>query len=589
MPISRLSSGAPRSSDDGALTTRTPTASPRNDLEGPTSPGTSPIFRGHLEIRLEGGPPARRLIAEPHLVIGRVQGVQVFLDHHTVSRRHAEMFCDPFGRFWIRDLGSTNGTQVNGEPVTEQALSPGDRISIGDYTIAFNVDLPESRGAVRPPPVEFEKPTEIRTLLDFEPPRIAAEHLRTLLTLSRQLISIESPEERLAALCDLAVRDDFQGLSAVVLRVEGGTSVRLSRTHRHGGEVDDDPPYVSRRVLRAVRETREPVLAGNLPTLQEGSLSLGLTISAEVMELGVIACPLGETDRRLDVLYVTLPPACGNAEWLSLLALAAEVYQQSEVAWTARRHAQEHLAIERELGTARQLQRALLPQRLDFLQLDVAVGFEPCKWVGGDYVDAVQLADGRVLLAVADVCGKGLQAALVTSSLHTMVRAALDSGPTVSQLVERVNHHLCEWLPSHSFVTMVVAAIDPRTGEIECVNAGHPPVLVADRDGDVRLLQSAANPALGVAPCSIEPQRALLEYGDVLLMCTDGLTELRGGDEQEMLGLERLGERFARICAERPDERSASVAEALHAMLERYRGDELPGDDRAYVIAQRRR
>jgi serine phosphatase RsbU (regulator of sigma subunit)/pSer/pThr/pTyr-binding forkhead associated (FHA) protein len=586
MPTSRLST---RSSDDGALTTRTPVAPPRSDLEGPTSPGTSPLFRGYLEIRLEGGPPTRRVIAEPHLVIGRVQGVQVFLDHHTVSRRHAEMFCDPFGRFWIRDLNSTNGTLVNGELVTEQALSPGDRIHIGDFSIVFNVDLPESRGAARPPPVEFEKPTEIRTLLDFEPPRIDAEHLRTLLELSRRLISIESPDERLATLCDLAVRDDFQGLSAVVLRLEGGASTRLTRTHRQGGQVDDDAPYVSRRVLRAVRETREPVLAGNLAAPDGGALSLGLTISADVMMLGVIACPVSANDRFLDVLYVTLPPGCCTSEWLSLLALAAEVYQQSEAAWTARRHAQEHLAIERELGTARQLQRALLPQRLDFDALDVAVGFEPCKWVGGDYVDAMELPDGRILLAVADVCGKGLHAALVTSSLHTMVRAALDTGPTVAELVERVNRHLCDWLPSHSFVTMVVAAIDPRTGEIECVNAGHPPVLIADRDGDVRLLQSAANPALGVAPCAIEPQRALLEYGDVLLMCTDGLTELRGGDQQEMLGLERLGERFARICAERPDERSAAISEALHALLEGYRGDELPGDDRAYVIAQRRR
>jgi serine phosphatase RsbU (regulator of sigma subunit) len=290
----------------------------------------------------------------------------------------------------------------------------------------------------------------------------------------------------------------------------------------------------------------------------------------------------------MDALYVTLPPSYGSVEWLSLFALAAESYQQSEAAWAARQHAQAHAAIERELWTARQIQRALLPKTLDFAGLDIAVGFEPCKWVGGDYVDAVPLPDGRVLLALADVCGKGLQAALVASSLHTMVRATIDGEPSLPALMERVNRHLCEWLPAHSFVTMVAAAIDPATGEIECVNAGHPPVLIVDRDGDLRALQSAENPALGVARARMVPQRALLELGDVLVMYTDGLTELRNGDK-EMLGQERLGEGFARICAASPDHGSADIGEALARMLVAWSGVQLPEDDRAFLLAQRRR
>ena len=120
----------------------------------------------------------------------------------------------------------------------------------------------------------------------------------------------------------------------------------------------------------------------------------------------------------------------------------------SEEAWAARRHAQAHAAIERELLTARQIQTGLVPKKakLDFKGLDVCVDFQPCKWVGGDYVDALPMPDGRVLFTVADVCGKGLQAALVTSSLHTMVRASVDVQPSLSALVERVNRHLCDCL-----------------------------------------------------------------------------------------------------------------------------------------------
>ncbi|APR84998.1 Serine phosphatase RsbU, regulator of sigma subunit protein [Minicystis rosea] len=561
----------------------------RGVLSAPEPQIRGSSWKGYLEIRFDGNVVSQRLLTEPHLLIGRIAGVQVFLDHHTVSRRHAEMFCDPFGRWWIRDLGSTNGTLVNDVVVNDdQVLSPGDRISVGDFAINFHLEAPDSAHAsARAAPVEYEKPAEIHTLLDFEPPRISAGHLRTLLELSRRLIAVEGREARLASLCELAVRSDFHAMTAVALRLGEGGATRISRTYHLGGLVGDDAPYVSRRVLRAVRETREPVLAGNSAPIGD-STSLELTMSREVMELGVIACPLAVDGGTIDLLYVTLPPHFSGPEWLSLFALAAEVYQQSESAWAARQHAQAHAAIERELQTARQIQRALLPRRLDFPGLDVAVGFEPCKWVGGDYVDVAELSDGRVLLAVADVCGKGLQAALVTSSLQTMVRASMDHTPTIAELMERVNRHLCEWLPAHSFVTMVVAAIDPATGDVECVNAGHPPVLIVDRHGDLRLLQSAENPALGVAPSRMELQRARLDLGDVLVMYTDGLTELRNAG-LEMLGQERLGRDFSRICEDRRGAPSADMADALGKMLERFRGDRLPDDDRAFVVAQRSR
>lgn len=582
MSISRPISG---SGTSGQLLAQSGRTRSRSDFEGVTHPGVQ--RKGCLEIRLNGGPPERHLLTETHVVIGRVPGVSIFLDHHTVSRRHAEMFCDPFGRFWIRDLGSTNGTLVNDEPVQEQVLSPGDRIGVGDYTITFSLEMSDTgRGPGRSMAVEYEKPTEIHRLLDFEPPRIAATHLRTLLELSRRMIGIERPEDRIAELCSLAVRSDFHAMTAAVLRLDGATTTRLSRTHHPGGLVGDDAPYVSRRVLSAVLETREPVLAGNLQSQPSDARSIELTIAREVMEMWVIACPLRVAGDEVDVLYVTLPPSFGSAEWLSLFALAAEVYQQGEAAWAARIHSRDHAAIERELQTARQIQRALLPTQLDFLGLDVAMGFEPCKWVGGDCVDVHELPDGRVLCYVADVCGKGLQAALITSSLHTMVHASSDNAPSLAALMERVNRHLCEWLPAHSFVTMVAVMIDPASGEIECVNAGHPPVVIVDRDGDLRFLQSAENPALGVAPFHMEAQRALLEFGDVLLMYTDGLTELTDVNK-EMLGQERLAERFARISAANPGERSAFMAERLGKMLEEFRGDQLPEDDRAFVIAQR--
>ncbi len=563
--------------------------------------GAGAPVRAFLEVRLEGAPTVRRVLAESPMVIGRVPGVGLLLDHHTVSRRHAEMVCDPFGRWWIRDLGSTNGTVVDGEPIAgERVLSPGDFIGLGDYALSFSVEADgEAKQTFEVDPGDDEKPTLIRRLLDLEAPRIAAGHLRTLLELSKNLTAIADPGERRDALCALIVREDFHAADAVVIRVEGRRRYRpLSRVHRAGRSW---PPkgkepsvegslYISRRILDMLHDSRGPVLATNVTSRFDLGQVAGATAEMTVArdgELWVLAVPFRIGSEAMDVLYATVPRDCATAEWLNLYALAGEVYKQGETLWAARRHAQENAAIERELDTARQIQRGLVPGPYSAAGLDVTVGFEPCKWVGGDYVDVLPLSDGRVLLAVADVCGKGLQAALVGSSLHTMVRAAADVNPPLPRLVERVNRHLCEWLPEHSFVTMVAAAVDPRTGEIECVNAGHPPCFVVSPDGRLAELQAAENPALGIALATMSSQRTRLEPGELLAMYTDGLSELTNA-AGEMLGVERLGEELAAICVATGRRGVAAIGASLNERLDAFREGELPGDDRTFLLAQRR-
>ena len=551
---------------------------------------SSSDWKGYLEIRLADGPPARRPLTESHIVIGRAPGVQLTLDHYTVSRRHAELFCDPFGRWWIRDLGSTNGTLVNDERVNEKVLKPGDRVGIGDYALEFQLPARPGRATADSGGLHFEedKPTAIRKLGELDPPRIAAKHLFTLMDLSRRLLTIEDPTDRFDALCQLMVREDFHGSMAIAIRLrDTGALTILSGPHRPFQTLRRDdsasPPYISRRVLAAVQETREPVLAGNLVS---DSATVELTMSRDVMALWVVCCPLRLDEAMMNLLYVTLPPDFGSVEWLGLIALAAEVYQQAEAAWEARRHAQEHAAIERELQMAHQIQRALVPQRRDFKGIDVSIGFEPCRWVGGDYVDIVPMPDGRFLLAVADVCGKGLQAALVCSSVHTMIRATVDAGRGVTGMMDRLNAYLCEYLPEHSFVTMVALALDPATGRMECVNAGHPPALVSTSEGSLRHLQAAVNPALGMAPVPMEAHTSVLATGEVLAMYTDGLTELRNTAKQ-MLGIQQLGSGFAKLSATSVGRPVSSIAGKLTEMLEAFRGDQLPEDDMAFLLARR--
>ncbi|MFO0551778.1 MAG: SpoIIE family protein phosphatase [Polyangiaceae bacterium] len=545
-----------------------------------------------IELDTEGGSVERlpRAYLSQHNVIGRTPGLSLTLEHDTVSRRHAEIFCDPFFRWWIRDLGSTNGTTVNGDRITERVLRPSDRIGIGDFRLRFNVGtLPEARNSrISAPALEDTldgtgSPSWVRTLRDVEPPQISATQLSTLMGFSRRMLSLENAQERLDAICELVVSPDFHGSVALVVRMRPGEPSRVVAGPKRPPHLPDEPPYVSRSVLKQALETQEAVLGTNLPQVNPG---LELTLSAEVVPLATIAVPIHREDGFTDILYTNLPPHYGRSDWLALFALVGEAYQQADTAWTARRHAQQHAAIERELETARLIQHALVPKSPHYPGLEIAIGFEPCRWVGGDYVDTVQLTDGRILCTIADVCGKGLQAALVTFSIHTMIRAVADHDRSVVQIVERLNKHLCEYLPDDSFVTMFSCAIDPRTGAMEYVNAGHPPPYVFDELGVSRPLGSAENPALGVGVCDFIPNADRISPGEVLLLYTDGLTELRN-HQRDMLGETLLCESFSRIYRERRLQPVDASANALSEALNTYRGEELPEDDRAYLLARR--
>ncbi len=562
---------------------------PTEEFRIPSTPSGSWRAWVDIELELESGGVQKkpRAILEQHTVIGRTPGLQLTLDHDTVSRKHAELFCDPFGRWWIRDLGSTNGTSVNEETIRERVLRPGDRIGVGDFRLRFNVgSVPEIK--IGAPSLEetldgTAAPSWMRTLRDVEPPQISATHLSTLMGLSRRLLGIESSQERLEALCDLLVSTDFHATVALVVRIKAGEPTRILAGPKRPPHVPDEPPYVSRTVLRQAVLTQEAVLGTNLPQVNPG---LELTLSADVSPLATVAVPIHRDDTTTDILYANLPPHYGRSDWLALIALAGEAFQQSEIAWSARRHAQTHAAIERELETARIIQHALVPKSPAYPGLKIAIGFEPCRWVGGDYVDTVRLSDGRVLCTVADVCGKGLQAALVTFSIHTMIRALADSPRSVPEILDRLNRHLLDYLPEDSFVTMVSCAIDPKTGSMEYVNAGHPPAFVFDEIGGSRALASAENPALGISPCTFTAQVERVSPGETLLLYSDGLTELKN-NAREMLGEERLRKDFAAIYREQRAADIDAVSQALSKMLDEFRGDELPEDDRAFLLARR--
>ena len=544
--------------------------------------------RAFLDVRL-GDEPARRFpLHDSQAVVGRSPECAISLDHPTVSRRHAEITCDPFGRWWVRDLLSTNGTQVNGSPVLDiRAVGTGDIVQVGDFLIELRLPgrrpIPSGPPAAMPPERRRDSRTMIRTLTGTSaPPKLDASHLGTILDLGQQLATIPDPKERLAAMCRMVVSKELRGDRAVAVRVRESGPKLLCRAQARDGWDGPPEPRLSRRALGAVMRRKVPLLASSSRPSPE---RLDLTLLDPRRPLAVIVCPLHE--ERPDFLYVELPDKVGTDEWLALFALVAEAYQNAEAVWEARHAAQTNALVERELEMAREIQERLVPRGVTAPGLDLAIGFEPCRWVGGDYVDVVPMPDGRILLAVGDVCGKGMQASLISSSLHTLIRALVDTGRSLPDILGRVNRHLAAYLPDTSFVTLVAAALDPRTGALECANCGHPPPLVIAPNGAFRTLQSEINPALGMLPSvAIISETGRLPSDDVLALYTDGVTEMRDG-EDNALGVDRLGRGLGEIRVAAPEGTMDVLASSLQNELDLFRGRRPPSDDTALLLAKR--
>lgn len=197
------------------------------------------------------------------------------------------------------------------------------------------------------------------------------------------------------------------------------------------------------------------------------------------------------------------------------------------------RVAQEQLVqkqrLEQEIATARQIQQRLLPHTMpEFAGYQIAGSSTPSKMVGGDYFDFLPLEGNRLGVAVADVSGKGIPAALLMSNLQASLQGqAIHAGP-VSIMVGRMNELLSRSTDDHMFATFFYTVLEGDTGRLVGVNAGHEPALVVRANGSVERLESGGL-ILGMLPGQTYREcEVTLDPGDVFVLYTDGITEAMG-------------------------------------------------------------
>jgi serine phosphatase RsbU (regulator of sigma subunit) len=514
-------------------------------------PDTVPLT-GEAVLEVVSPDGARRYarITQTPFMIGRgaETGNHLQLSDRRISRNCAAVVIEA-NRYYVEDRGQRRGLFVNGEKIDSRELQDGDIVTFGlddSYEIIFR----SAKGADDDSIPQLL--TRIEHITSSEPSG-GLRKLNLLLEATTLLHSQLPLDSVLGKMLDYAVSvtDADRGL---LLETDAGGALKVKLARRSGGlRLPPESLTPSQTAIQLALKQKSPVITEDLAQA-DVDLQAAQSIVAQRLR-AVVVIPLYALSRAktqesmvnikcgdfLGVLYLDSrrPAAFSRLDRQILDALAADAASILDNARLVERE-RERQRLEQEINIARDIQQALLPRDFrEFPHLAVT-GFNlPCLSVGGDYFDVFPLSDGRTAFLIADVSGKGLGAALLT----TMLQGAL-SGMTLGTDPARVLNHVNRFLCDHSevgrYATMFFGVLD-QEGHLEFINAGHPsPFLI--RHGAAEEAFTEGSYPVGLVPEAQYTAVCLkLEPGDTLVLFSDGVTEAMDPDEQ-MFGVARLKE-----------------------------------------------
>jgi sigma-B regulation protein RsbU (phosphoserine phosphatase) len=301
---------------------------------------------------------------------------------------------------------------------------------------------------------------------------------------------------------------------------------------------------------------------------------LGLPIAVENKPKGLLV--VGDKESRRGVG----PFLASDRRTLALFANQAAIALENA---RLHREALERERLEREMHLAAEIQRQILPKGAPAVPGFQLVGWNrPARQVGGDYYDLLALPDGRVELVVGDVSGKGIPAALMVSTLYSALRLLLDQAGFGPSLLERLNRHILESSAANKFITLLIAELEPWTGVLRYLNAGHNPGLLLRAGGRIEELSPGGIP-IGLLPGSrYLPRELVVEPGDLLCLYSDGITEAESIDEEEF-GTERL----VALLRQHQGLTLQEVLETIQGAVTRFATGKPQYDDQTVVLLRR--
>ncbi|HSP06291.1 MAG TPA: SpoIIE family protein phosphatase, partial [Acidobacteriota bacterium] len=484
-------------------------------------------------------------LAKEIFTIGRLGDNDLRIPDSHVSRTHAEIIREGM-QFRIVDRKSKSGTFVNGERILTHTLRHGDRIALGHNVkpeMIFLVDITE-------PPSRPDLPSFVTTSF------LAKESSSDLRMVSRFLEGVRyfsagiPLQEVLDVVLDMAVEISGADRAFLVLLDEHKQPVFRSGRNRKKESLKPDQFQISRSVLQDVLTKGERAIL----SLDSHPDALSEFQSAAALELRTVVClplrgmeagalPGGVTREVMGALYLDSKVATKGLSNISEGLLESLAKDASTVLINMRllREAREKELLEMELKTAREIQESLLPEICGAYGVFEACAENlPSRGISGDYYDLIALPDDRFAVVIADISGKGIPAAILTSLVQGALFVEVSRGGSLVNCMQSLNHFLVRRSGTNRFVSLFLAILDPH-GEMSYVNAGHNPPFLLTASGEIREL-TARGIVLGVVEHAVfEEKTVALQPGDVLCMYTDGVTEAQNAGG-ELFGEDRLRE-----------------------------------------------
>ena len=487
-------------------------------------------------VLLQGGQAVPHELDGQEVLIGRHPDCGVQLESNAVSRRHARVFLQD-GRYAIEDLGSGNGTSVNGQVIQNATpLESRDRIKLGPVLMRFEdgdgasedigstmvgVSLDDADDATIMASVETG---DGFGALGVRP----EEKLKGVLEISRALAGAVDVESLLPKVLDTLFGIFTQADRGCVLLRDTDQGELVPRAMKHRRESEDATVTLSRTVVNKVVEDRAGLLSADASS--DSQFAASQSISNLAIRSMMCVPMLGIDGEVMGVINLDTqnPVNQFNNDDLELLQAVAG---QAALSYESARLASAFMAKQKqdsELDIARGVQVALLPEELPKVDgYSFYASYDAAQAVGGDYYDAMVLSDGKICLAFGDVAGKGVPGALIMSRISSCVQNTMSFMPSIEEAVAAINNHMCANAVEGRFVTFVLVIIDPVAHHLTLVNAGHMSPMILKTDGLIEEFdeESVGLPIGVMEDYPFEVVERPIGAGEIIVIFTDGVDE----------------------------------------------------------------
>jgi sigma-B regulation protein RsbU (phosphoserine phosphatase) len=534
-----------------------------------------------------------------NITIGRIPGNDIILSDSFSSSSHAVV--SPLGDGYnLRDLGSKNGTFLNGERISgEVKLQLGDEIRIGSTRIVYSRESGSEIHMVEDAVFGSGSSTAIKVgdiLKDsLVAPSLAGQadglgledfhrHQKfssILIEVSQALIYQMELNKLLDYTMDLITRVIPMDRGILMLK-EGKTEELVPKVIRvHGTSAPTQHVIVSKSILKTAFQKNSAVLISDVHADKslsgQESIMVGQTYSA-------MCVPLWNNREIMGLIYSDREFIHGQftEEDLRLLTVLANLAALKIENTRLFEESLEKARIEQELILAEKIQQSLMPQRNpNFEPYDIAGCMWPCRHIGGDYFDFIPLDPSSLGIVIADVSGHGIGAAFLMASLRASLYALIPTTRDLRLLAAKLNDIVHADSDDHTFISFFWGVLNRETAEITYVNAGHNPPLLVNSARAVQFLDNTG-PCLGMLPSvSYEMKTIPFERDSLLCLHTDGIIESRN-QEGEEFGEERL---YSQLCISL-EFRAQTILEAIYAGVRRFDASDELSDDVTLVIVK---